>query len=259
MNPDIDLLSAHVRAWQDGDADSLAAWRNQTGAALSLAGREDEWLVLADPTSGAPLACLRLVQHLGLELPRYSYHVGRVVHAAAELGLFCTQTTLLLGNDHSGDSELADLACAPGLPFELQVACLTVLIQAALQRIQAQPAHHAERLIVELAGSSDEQGRAPFWQGLGAHFYASDPLAAQAKWGDAWRSHLAALLPRQTLYLSFLSEAAQTALAQVGAPAKPAAAALAMQGFGYSQHVRVDDGGPIWALRLTERPAEISC
>ncbi|MCV2358828.1 arginine N-succinyltransferase [Paucibacter sp. TC2R-5] len=241
-----------VRGWQVDDAQLLGAWRNQTGVALSLTEAEGQWLILADAASSVPLACLRLVGHLGLALPRFSYHVGRVVHAAAELGLFRTQTTLLLGNDHSGESELADLACSPDLPPQMQVAALTQLIEAALQRIRAQPAGFSERLMVELAGPLDEAGRAPFWQGLGAHFYAADPQAAQAKFGDAWRSHLAALLPRQTLYLSFLSADAQAAMGQLGAPAQAAAEALKACGFGYAQHVRIDDGGPVWERRLGE-------
>jgi arginine/ornithine N-succinyltransferase beta subunit len=76
-------------------------------------------------------------------------------------------------------------------------------------------------------------------------FYSGDPDAAQARFGEAWRSHLAALLPRQTLYLSFLSEAAQAALGQVGAPGLAAAQALRACGLVFSQHVRIDDGGPL--------------
>ncbi|MBT9492311.1 MAG: arginine N-succinyltransferase [Paucibacter sp.] len=254
-----DSTNSHflVRAWLPSDAATVSSWRQQTGVPLRLAGvdggvdgGDHEWLVLADPASAQPLACLRLVQQLGLQMPRYSYHVGRVVHAAVELGLYRSQTTLLLGNDHSGESELADLACAPALSDAAQVDALLRLIQAALQRIQAQPALFGERLIVELAGPRDQSGKAPFWQGLGAHFYAGDPAAAQAKFGDAWRSHLAALLPRQTLYLSFLSDAAQAAMGQVGDSGQPAARALAACGFGFSQHVRIDDGGPVWERRL---------
>jgi arginine N-succinyltransferase len=260
MSPHAKSPQGSLRGWQAADAQALSAWRNQTGAALMLSAPESQWLILADPLTDAPLACLRLVEALdqGQKLPRFSYHVGRVVHAAAELGLFRTQTTLLLGNDHSGESELADLACAPGLPLEAQSAFLTALIQAALQRIQAQAASFGERLIVELAGPLDEVGQAPFWQGLGAHFYAGDRQAAQAKFGDAWRSHLAALLPRQTLYLSFLSEAAQAAMGRLGVAAQAAAKALAASGFASSQHVRVDDGGPVWELRLGPN-SDVSC
>lgn len=251
-----------LRGWLEEDRAQLQGWRNQSGTPLSLPPAqpeegsfqaEGEWLVLADAASALPQACLRLVPRLGLQMPRYSFHHGRVVHAAAELGLFRAQSTLMLGNDHTGESELADLACAPELDAAAQEALLSVLIQAALQRIAEHNGSWGERLIVELAGPRDPlSGVSPFWQGLGAHFYAGDPLAAQGRLGAAWRSHLAALLPRQTVYLSFLNEAAQAAAGQVGLAGLSAASALAAQGFGPSQHISIDDGGPVWELRLTK-------
>ena len=228
-------------------ADELlpGSWINQTGVPVQpRPAGGDVGLLLAD-ADDLPIACLRLRHRLGLDLPRYSYHLGRVVHAAAELNLFSTQPTLMLGNDHTGDSELADLACAPGLDVDAQGVALRTLIRAAQDR--AKPGH---RVIVEVAGLRDAAGRSPFWQGLGRFFYDGDPALAQAQHGDAWRSHLAALLPRQTLYLSFLSEAAQAAVGQVGASGLAAAQALKQCGFSFAQHVRIDDGGPVLAWTL---------
>ena len=232
-----------VRELRTGEP--LPAWINQTGVVLQpLPAAGDIGLLLVDADAQAAdqsFACLRLRSKLGLDLPRYSYHLGRVVHAAAELNLFSTQPTLMLGNDHTGDSELADLACAPGLDFDAQVAALRTLIHAALDRLQP-----CQRVIVELAGPRDAaSGQSPFWQGLGRFFYDGDPAQAQARHGDAWRSHLAALLPRQTLYLSFLNEAAQAAVGRVGEVGQPAAQALRECGFAFAQHVRIDDGGPL--------------
>jgi len=230
---------------EQAPADVVAGWLNQAGVAVPAepdAG--DVGLVLVDPQD-VPIACLRLRPRIGLAVPRYSYHLGRVVHAAAELNLFLAQQTLLLGNDHTGESELSDLACAPGLSEAQQVEALKQLVRAALERIQAQRQAFGQRLIVELAGPRDALGRSPVWQGLGGMFYSGDPDAAQARFGEAWRSHLAALLPRQTLYLSFLHEAAQAALGQVGAPGLAAAQALRACGLVFSQHVRIDDGGPL--------------
>ena len=235
-----------------GDAARLAGWINQTGVAVDPALAEGErWLIAAD-AAGRAQACLRLRSRLGLgPLPRYCYHVGRAVHASAELGLFKCQATLLLGNDHSGDSELADLACDEG--WAEPVEALRLLVAHALAQVRAQPSRHGQRLVVELAGTRDAgSGLAPFWQGLGRHFYAGDLAQAQARWGAAWPSHLAALLPRQTLYLSFLDPAAQAVVGQVGASGQNAAAALAGSGFAYGQHVRIDDGGPLWELGLAQ-------
>ncbi len=204
-------------------------------------------LALADGS-----ASLLLVPRLGLALPRHHFHIGRVVHAADELNLFRVQTTLLLGNDHTGQAELADMRFAPALPAAQQTAALVQLIAAARTLIHERPADFGESLVAELPGWRDEAGESPFWQALGARFYAADPAQAQARLGDAWRSHLAALLPRQTIYLSFLGDAAQARLAQPHGSALPALAALRAAGFQPPVHARIDDGGPVLAWRIPQ-------
>lgn len=240
-----------IRAATAADASLLSGWLNQAGSPVDTdtpAAGERLWLAI--DASDRPLACLRLREHLGLTLPRYSYHVGQAVHAAAELGLFQRQATLLLGNDQTGDSELTDVAWAPELGDDLREQALQTLLDSALARIAAEPQRYGARLVIELAGHRDAAGRSPFWQGLAAHFCPRDPLEAQAQMGEAWRSHLAALLPRQLLYLSFLDEAAQAAVGQASAAAGPLLKALKACGFAAGHHVRIDDGGPIWTRAL---------
>lgn len=208
-------------------------------------------LALADGS-----ASLLLVPRLGLTLPRYHFHIGRVVHAAQELGLFRVQTTLLLGNDHTGQSELAELQFAPGLAEAGQTAALLRLIGAARDLKQQRPQDYGDWLVAELPGWRDADGSSPLWQALGSRFYAGDPAQAQAQHGPAWRSHLAALLPRQTIYLSFLGEAAEARLAQPAGSALPALVALRAAGFQPATHARIDDGGPVLAWRFTAPDAK---
>lgn len=200
-------------------------------------------LTLTDGT-----AALTLVPQLGLQTPRYHFHVGRVVHAARELGLFRVQTTLLLGNDLTGESELAGVT--PALPPE----ALARLVAAAQQRAAAEPAAFGAWLIVELPGWRDDAGHSPFWQALGGRFYRGDPLEAEQRLGADWRSHLAALLPRQSVYLSFLGEAAERRLGAVLPAAQPALEVLTAAGFERAAQVRIDDGGPVLAWRVPQAP-----
>lgn len=194
-------------------------------------------------------ASLLLVPQLGLTLPRYHFHIGRVVHAAQDLGLFRVQTTLLLGNDHTGQSELADLRVAPGLAAAEQTAALLRLISAAQGLMAERPADFGDSLVAELPGWRDADGNSPVWQALGARFYTGDPLQAEARLGAAWRSHLAALLPRQAIYLSFLGEVAEHRLAHAADSALTAFAALRAAGFQPPAHARIDDGGPVLTWR----------
>lgn len=240
-----------LRDWQAADLAVCAGWRNQAGQAPAAPGAGEQALVLCD-ASGRPQACARLRERLGLDLPRYSFHIGRAVHAAAELGLFQCQDTLLLGNDHTGEAELVDLAHAPDCPDP--AAALARLLAALLERWHAQPASAQRLLVVELAGWRDAQGRSPVWDGLGRFFCPGQAEGQRARWGEAWPAHLAALMPRQTLYLSFLGEPVREHLGRPDAAVQAAAQALAEAGFADSRHVRIDDGGPIWALAPRQRP-----
>jgi arginine N-succinyltransferase len=207
---------------------------------------------------GRPLACLRLRRAIGLALPRHWYHVGCVVHAAAELGLVHRMHTLQLGNDLTGATELADVAWdRQALDLPASATVLSGLLGAALQRVANDRAGHAARLIVELPGLRDAQGRSPFWDGLGRHFYDGDPATAATRFGPDWRSHVAALLPRQPVYTDFLCDAAQAAVAQVDPAARVLMDLLWQAGLRYAHHVCIDDGGPVFecATDLVVAPA----
>lgn len=186
-----------------------------------------------------------LARAWGLDLPRPYFHLGRVVHASAELGLFRVQPTLLLGHDLTGANALGDWdwgGCAPGAE---QAAALAELLAQARTAL----AGDAATLLVELPGWRGADGRSPFWDALGARFYPGDPTEARARLGEAWPQQLAQLLPRQTVYASFLGEAAERTLGRVAAEAEPWLPVLAAAGFQPSPSLCVDDGGPVWVRR----------
>lgn len=215
-----------------------------TGRLLIAPEADGERLTLANGS-----ASLRFVPRLGTTLPRYHLHVGRIVHASQELSLLRVQTTLLLGNDLTGQAELCDFQTGAGLDEDARAEALLQLVNAAVAHAGGS-ADLGEQLIAELPGWRNADGLSPFWQSLGARFYGGDPDAEQARLGDPWRSHLAALLPRQTVYLSFLGPDAAARLGQHVAAAVPIARALNAAGFDTSAHVRIDDGGPVFSRRL---------
>lgn len=248
-----------VRPARADDIDVLAAWLPPgADTRLPLDGG-DAWLVADRPagsndrqvgaTAGV-VAALRVRRAIGMARPRHWYHVGCVVHAAPELDLFHRQTTLLLGNDHTGASELADLVCDATLSQAQQAGVMGALLQAALRHLAAERPHHAGPLIVELPGLHDDQGRSAFWQGLGRHFFGGDLITVARQHGPHWPGLVAALLPRQPVYVAFLAEAAQAALAQAAPAARVWMDTLAHQGFRYSHHVTIIDGGPVFEAHL---------
>jgi arginine N-succinyltransferase len=241
--------------WQLRQADSadlatIAHWLRSEVSAATQPGETVLIAARADDPAAHAQATLRLVPQIGLKLPRVSFHVGCTVHAAPELALFHRQRTLQLGHDHTGAAELADIACAPRLDERSAESALLALVLAALDRIATRPQAFGPTLVVELPGPRNADGSAPFWQGLGRHFYAGDVAAAAAEHGPAWRCHVAALLPRQAVNTAFLPDSAQAAIGVVDEGALWQLRALASAGLRDSHHVNVEDGGPVLEMPL---------
>ena len=221
---------------------------------------DDQWLVVLPMDAALPAAmgCIRIRRNIGLDQPRYWYHVGCVVHAAPDLGLFHRQRTLLLGNDLTGCTELADVSTQHQLDTGQRRMLTRLLVRSALlllhreyllrasQASQASPALPATKVIAGLPGLSDAFGAAPFWQGLGRHFYAGDVRLAQARFGALWLSHVAALLPRHPLVASLLNESAQAAIGGVHPDADLLQEALTEFGLRAGEHVNLYDAGPVF-------------
>ena len=86
-------------------------------------------------------------------------------------------------------------------------------------------------------------------------FHAGDVQAEAARFGaEAWRAHVAALLPRQPVYASFLPAEAQAAIGACADAARPLRAALEAAGLHFHDHVRIDDGGPVLEGRPDAAP-----
>ena len=244
-----------IRPARSTDLPTLTRWLGRPAELPTQA--QDRLLVAETSDGGTPLrASLRLVAAVGMALPRVSYHVGCTVHAAQDLGLFHQQRTLFLGHDHTGASELADVAWEhEAVSSADQAGALRALVAGAIHSLAQRRELFGQRLVSELPGPVDSAGQSPFWQGLGRHFYAGDPAAARAAHGLAWRSHVASLLPRHPLYISFLPGAAQNAIAQVHPRAQVLLEVLEAAGLRYGQHVNVEDAGPIFEILIDDLPA----
>ncbi len=198
------------------------------------------------------LAALHLQPALGSSRARYSFHLGRAVHAAPELGLHQVQTTLQLGHDATGEAEFSGLYLAPELKWDAAAAVLDALLREALAQLQTL-APRGDWVLVELPGWRDAAGRSPFWDGLVRHFLPSpspDPTHLAERFGPALSTHLGAMLPRQLIHAAFLPPAAQAALGRCAADQEAWLAALLRAGFADWRHCRIEDGGPLLARPL---------
>lgn len=254
----------HLRPARSADLPGLArllpSWELEAAAVAD--DDKDDRLLLAFSGGSAdsaapPLGCIRLRRQIGAVQPRYWFHLGYRVHAAAELGMFRRERTLLLGNDHTGAAELADLCIdAARLQPAQRARMPRLLVRSALlllqrdRRLQPAAAASMPRVIATLPGRRDESGAAPFWEGLGRHFYPGNVDQALARFGNYWRTHVAALLPRHPLVVSVLHEDAQDAIGAVHPDAEALLEALSECGMRAGQHVDLFDAGPVYESQL---------
>src|SRR5512132_324539 len=183
---------------------SLAAFRGNAAKADAC-----YVFVLVDGASGSVVGISAIEAAVGLSEPWYNYHVGTQVHASRELDVYTTAPTLFLTNDHTGHSELCSL-----------------FLDARHRRAKNGPllAKSRLKLIAELRGKLDADGRSPFWEGLGRHFFAMEYSRADYLTGIGQKAFIAQLMPRHPVYTTLLPAPARAVIGEVHADTLPARA-----------------------------------
>ena len=178
---------------------------------------------------------------VGMREPWYNYHVGTLVHASRALDVYTVAPTLFLGNDHTGHTELCSLFLDQGFRHGRNGV---LLAKCRLLFIAEFSARFAAKIIAELRGRLDGDGRSPFWEGLGRHFFAMDYSAADYLTGIGQKSFIAELMPKHPVYVHLLAESARDAIGAVHADTEPARRMLEQEGFRYEGYVDIFDAGP---------------
>lgn len=178
---------------------------------------------------------------VGLKEPWYNYRVGTLVHASRALDVYTAVPTLFLANDHTGHTELCtlflDQAFRHGHNGPLIAKSRLLFIAEFADRFGA-------KVIAELRGRLDADGRSPFWEGLGRHFFAMEYTTADYLTGIGQKSFIAELMPKHPVYVNLLPAAARDAIGAVHADTEPARRMLEQEGFRYDGYVDIFDAGP---------------
>jgi arginine N-succinyltransferase len=254
-----------IRPITNADLPALLALANKTGVGLttlppnevelskrvaaavaSFAGTAEPadeifLFVMEDTTNGKVVGTCGLATAVGLRQPWYSYRVGLVVHASQELGLFTQTPTLFLSNDHTGHTELCSLFLDADYRRDRNGHLLS---KSRFLFLAQQRARFSKKIIAELRGVSGEDGKSPFWESLGRHFFSMEFSQADYLTGIGKKSFVAELMPKHPLYSSFLTQDAQAAIGKTHPQTEPARRMLESEGFRYEGYVDIFDAGP---------------
>lgn len=207
--------------------------------------------VLEDTTTGDVLGTSGITAAVGLDAPWYHYHIGTIVHASHQLGIYNEFRTLYLCNDYTGSTELCSLFLRPDYRGRGGGGLLS---RARFLFIAQHRTRFANRIIAEMRGFTDQHDSNPFWEGLGQHFFSMHYREADFLTGSGNKVVIAELMPKHPIYIHLLPEAAQAVIGEVHPNTRPACRLLEAQGFRFENYVDIFDGGPT----LAARPEEIN-
>ena len=209
---------------------------------LGEAERADaDYLFVMEDDDGKVVGISAVAGAVGLREPWYNYRVGLTVSASQELKIHREISTLFLANDLTGNSELCSLFLHAGYRNGLNGRLLSkarFLFMAEFREL------FGNKVIAEMRGMSDENGRSPFWESLGRHFFKMEFSQADYLTGVGNKAFIAELMPKFPLYTCFLSEDARAVIGRVHPDTEPALAMLKAEGFSYQGYVDIFDAGP---------------
>lgn len=197
--------------------------------------------VLVDGANDSVVGISAIEAAVGLAEPWYNYHVGTLVHASRELGVYTRAPTLFLTNDHTGNSALCSLFLDARYRHGKNGP---LLAKARLLFIAEFADRFAPKIIAEMRGRLDAGGKSPFWEGLGRHFFTIEYSRADYLTGIGSKAFIAELMPRHPVYTTLLPADARAAIGEVHADTLPARAMLESEGFRYEGYVDIFDAGP---------------
>jgi arginine N-succinyltransferase len=216
------------------------AWAEKTFTGEAERADTDDLFVLEND-AGLVVGISAVAGAVGLREPWYNYRLGLTVSASQELNIHRQIPTLFLANDLTGNSELCSLFLRSDHRTGLNGRLLS---KARLLFIAEFRELFGDKVIAEMRGMSDEQGRSPFWESLGRHFFKMEFSQADYLTGVGNKAFIAELMPKFPLYTCFLSEDARNIIGRVHPDTEPALAMLKGEGFSYQGYVDIFDAGP---------------
>ncbi len=181
--------------------------------------------------------------------PYYTYQIRPEVYESKNPAVHRVIPTLHLITAHSGPTEIFGLFLNP----EYRDHGLGKLL--SLSRflfMKLFPKRFEDSVISELRGVINAEGKSPFWECVGKHFFDLDFYTADFLSGTGNKQFIEDLMPDHPIYIPLLPHQVQKVIGQVHDNAAPARRLLESQGFTYKGEVDIFDAGPTVLAKTNE-------
>ena len=184
--------------------------------------------------------------------PHIYLKTGRREFYSEDLGGGQVHTTLEIGTDTSGPSEVGGLILAPGFRGHPErLGSLLSLIRFHFIGLNREL--FAERILAEMMGPLTPDSGTLLWEYLGRRFINLSYKEADL-FSSRSKEFLLSLWPKGEMFVSLLPPEARALIGRVGDETEPAKRMLEQQGFKYHGHVDPFDGGPYLDAKVADIP-----
>ncbi len=172
--------------------------------------------------------------------PSYSYEIKKNRKFSPALGVDKEVEFLEVCKEHDGPTIVSSLFVSPEFRASGYGKYLSL---ARFLFIANFPKRFTDRVIAEMRGYINDDGKSPFWEGTIRHFFdmefdKADYLSAKDK------GFIAELMPKFPIYIPLLPEQVRESIGKVHRDTASALKYLEEQGFKRDGHVDIFDAGP---------------
>lgn len=202
---------------------------------------ETYFFVMEDLRNGKLAGTCAVASKVGGFEPFYAYKIETAAHESDVLLVKKRVPFLKLVAEHNGPCEIGSLFLAPEYRKGGNGRFLSL---TRFLFIAERPNRFDPTVIAEMRGVIDDEGRSPFWEAIGRHFFAVEfPNADYLSMVN--KKFIADLMPTHPIYIPLLPAEARAVIGQVHEQTRPALRILEEEGFRFAEMIDIFDGGPI--------------
>ena len=215
-------------------------------------------LMMENAETGEVVGCSAVKAGTGIDQPFFNYRIITLAQASQAAGnLRFDMDALVLTNEYVGYTEVGTLFLKPdhrgGGAGRLAAQSRYLLMAAA-------PDRFGDKVLAELRGVVDNDGRSPFWECLGRHFFRMEFTEADRLSATTDNQFILDLMPKYPIYVDLLPPEAREVIGRCHSEGVGAYKLLQWEGFEFDRTVDIFDGGPLVAVQRRHiRTIQESC
>jgi arginine N-succinyltransferase len=223
-------------------AAKLALSQQSFTSGAAKAGAERYFIALEHLESGAIVGCCGVKATIGEKPPFFNFRMITEAQASAVVSRRFDMSVLIGVNDFTGCTEVGSLFVRPE---HRAGGAGRALAQSRYMLMAARPQRFNEQVVSELRGVVSADGKSPFWDAVGRHFFRMDFAEADRLSATTDNQFILDLMPQHPIYVDLLPEAARAVIGRCHHDGEGARRLLEWEGFVFANVVDIFDAGPL--------------